>query len=269
MVVVVLGMHKSGTTLVSQTLHRSGIHMGDFDERIGYDQGNWFEREDFVAVNRCLLAPHLLPTLGARVDRLLHRRGRGGIAANRDSVALLGSFPDAASPALEQRMRQLVARCEAAHEDWGFKDPRSCLTYPLWAPLLPDHRIVAVFRSYSDFVRRNRKGRNALNPPRWWRALRSWTDYNDAMAEALEATPRPKLVLRYDDLMSDPAAMERLSVFVGRPLVDSRRPELHRVRTQAEGRVERLMAATMRRDPRRVWERLLRLAAATGKTQRS
>mgnify|MGYP001063669191 CR=1 FL=1 len=31
-VFVVLGMHKSGTTLVSQILHRSGIEMGDADD---------------------------------------------------------------------------------------------------------------------------------------------------------------------------------------------------------------------------------------------
>lgn len=46
MIFVVLGMHKSGTTLVSQILHHSGIPMGDgFDENVTYDGGNKYERE--------------------------------------------------------------------------------------------------------------------------------------------------------------------------------------------------------------------------------
>ena len=31
MIVCVLGMHKSGTTLVAETLHHSGVHMADVD----------------------------------------------------------------------------------------------------------------------------------------------------------------------------------------------------------------------------------------------
>lgn len=267
MIVVVLGMHKSGTTLVSQILHGSGIHMGDFDESVAYDQGGWFENEDFIALNRRLLSPHLVPTIGIRLQRMWRGKADDVLAANRDSVAVLRSLPRSLPAGLEAEMRALIASRQAAHEDWGFKDPRTCLTYPLWARLLPEHRVVAVFRSYSDFVRRNRKGRNALNPPRWWRALRSWTDYNDAMAESLERCSQPKLVIRYDDLMSGDDTLARLSSFLGRPLVDARRPELHRVRTEAVGRLEAWMAPTLPRDPRRVWERLLRLAEESGRHQ--
>jgi hypothetical protein len=269
MVIVVLGMHKSGTTLVSQLLHRSGIHMGDFDESVAYDEGGWFEREDFVAVNQRLLAPHLTPSLGARLERRLRPGRRAAIEANRDSVAIVRSLPGSVPADLAGEMRDLVARCQAAHPDWGFKDPRTCLTYRLWVPFLPEHRIVAVFRSYPDFVRRNRKGRNAVIPARWWRALRNWSDYNAAMAAALEETARPKLVLRYDDLMSDEKQMVRLEAFIGRPLVDARRRELHRVHTGSEGILERIMAKSMRHDPREVWGRLLRLAEDPSAAHRS
>jgi hypothetical protein len=269
LVIVVLGMHKSGTTLVSQLLHRSGIHMGDFDESVAYDEGGWFERQDFVAINQRLLAPHLRPTVGARLERLFRRGAPGGIEMNRDSVAILDSFPETVPPDIAAEMRRLVARCVGAHPDWGFKDPRTCLTYRLWAPHLPEHRIVAVFRSYSDFVSRNRQGRNAVSPARWWRALRNWSDYNAAMASALEETPRPRLVLRYDDLMSDEKAMDRLEAFIGRPLVDARNRELHRIRAGSEGALERILAPTMRNDPREVWRRLLRLAGEAHPDQRS
>jgi hypothetical protein len=53
MIYVVLGMHKSGTTLVSQLLHQSGISMGeDFGEGRDYDdaggEGKWERRESFL-----------------------------------------------------------------------------------------------------------------------------------------------------------------------------------------------------------------------------
>ena len=44
-VFVVLGMHKSGTTLVSDILHRSGVPMVEVRSSEGYDQGNKMERD--------------------------------------------------------------------------------------------------------------------------------------------------------------------------------------------------------------------------------
>ena len=124
--VVVLGMHKSGTSLVAQALHRSGIHMGDFQEHLDYDAGNKFEHHDFQAINRELLAPYLLPPLG----HVLRRRGRSELDAaghprNQDSQAWIRRR------AMEARMetgpvpaaaRHLVEVLEATHPAWGFKD---------------------------------------------------------------------------------------------------------------------------------------------------
>jgi hypothetical protein len=52
---VVLGMHKSGTTLVSEILHHSGIRMVENDSVESYDHGNHFEREDTNQFNKRLL----------------------------------------------------------------------------------------------------------------------------------------------------------------------------------------------------------------------
>ncbi len=46
MIYVIFGMHKSGTTLVAEMLHKSGINMGDFDESVSYDIGNQYERNE-------------------------------------------------------------------------------------------------------------------------------------------------------------------------------------------------------------------------------
>ena len=41
MIYALLGMHKSGTSLLSRILHESSINMGDFDESKGYDEVNF------------------------------------------------------------------------------------------------------------------------------------------------------------------------------------------------------------------------------------
>jgi hypothetical protein len=52
MICVFLSMHKSGTTLVSEILHHSGINMGDdIDEHVSYDRGNKYEHESTLGLN--------------------------------------------------------------------------------------------------------------------------------------------------------------------------------------------------------------------------
>ena len=55
MIYVILGMHKSGTTLISRILDSSGINMGTFDESRSYSMGNKGERAETVSLNRAML----------------------------------------------------------------------------------------------------------------------------------------------------------------------------------------------------------------------
>jgi hypothetical protein len=68
-------MHKSGTTLVAETLPRAGINMGEFREELDYETGNKYEHLDFRTLNRELLSPYLLSPLG----HVLGRSAGGGL----------------------------------------------------------------------------------------------------------------------------------------------------------------------------------------------
>ena len=128
-------------------------------------------------------------------------------------------------------MRDLIAACSARQTDWGFKDPRSCLTYDLWATELPAHRLIAVFRrpeeAWAHYWR-------AASFRRRLKALRhglpQWCAHNSAILTALDRTAQPFLVLDYARLMDGPAELARLERFVGRPLVDRRDPRMRRSR---------------------------------------
>ena len=127
MIFVVLGMHKSGTTLVSQILHHSGVNMGDFQENISYDEGNKYERESTLEVD--------MEILGAGDYRVLDLRSSRRLRLDEG---------------IYHKMREIIAGCGSRYEDWGFKDPRALLLYDLWAEELPDHRVVAIFRDPAE-----------------------------------------------------------------------------------------------------------------------
>ena len=63
MVVVVLGMHKSGTSLISEILHYSGIDMIEQDSTLGYDEGFHHERRATSEINKDLLRSRGLHSL--------------------------------------------------------------------------------------------------------------------------------------------------------------------------------------------------------------
>lgn len=207
-------MHKSGTTLISRILHESGISMGEFDPKITYDGGNQFESSTFQEVNRKLLKCEKMHSLDIR-------EGLDENYEDEKAAELIAS---------------LVEKESTLHKDWGFKDPRTCLTYKYWEKCLPDHRCISVFRSPMEVWQHYRKKVPLHNP--WKRfamgqkALRSWYQYNVLLLKYIEAAKVPHYIINYSTFMGESDAVSRLSRYVGRPLQDSREPALYRARTR-------------------------------------
>jgi len=213
LIYVVLGMHKSGTSLVSQILHHSGINMGErIDPDVPYDDGNKYERQSALALNVEIL-------------------GLGSVRVR----SLNAQVPSVPRPTDHQRarMREIVQVCSEAHMDWGFKDPRTCLTYHLWACELPEHKIIAIYRPLGEIWPRFREGRFShayRNPSKAWTVTKAWCRYNSSVLDHLQTTTMDFLVLSYRDLVTSDTEFKRLGAFVGRDLSDQRRPALYRSR---------------------------------------
>lgn len=248
MIYVVLGMHKSGTTLVSQILHHSGISMGEhLDEDVSYDQGNKYEREAVLGLNLAILGKDDVFVLDVE-------KSRGA----------------AMSLAQRELMRAVIRDCDSRHPDgWGFKDPRTCLTWPLWREELPEHRIVAVYRDpvevWPHFRWEGRRG-PLVNHRYAEQYLERWTEHNDAVIEAAAAAGDRALVLGYRELMTDDAEFARLQTFVGRDLDDRRRPDLYRHRGEPDRYLRRAAERLRRRTGRGLEERLAELGEWRRKT---
>lgn len=231
MIVVVVGMHKSGTSLVSRLIHEAGISMGRFDTRYGYDDGNTYERGETRDVNIRLLRRAALPTFrGWRMVRS-GSIDRAGQPRNLDSLAIVlpSKLRGAAEATDHEHAAEIVARLSESHEAWGFKDPRTVLLCDFWRPIIPGAVIIGVWRSFGQvFERYDYRWKHPSDP---YRVARSWLVHNEALASLLRHQPDATLI-RYETLMTDDGELQRLGEAIGQTVrQDAIDPELYRSRS--------------------------------------
>lgn len=212
MVYVILGMHKSGTTLISQLLHKSGINMGDFDETVNYDFGNKYERQETLHLN-------------------LEMLGFKNYSSLQETTPLK---EDDSLEAFSSKMEEIITRLNNTFKDWGFKDPRTCLAYSYWRKYLPEHRIIFVYRSPIEVWNHYQNG---IPPSHWIRKLRrgnkvlkSWYIYNSEAVRHLESTNMSIIITKYSQLVTSETVFKSLEAFLGLKLTDCRQPHLYRSR---------------------------------------
>lgn len=193
---VVLGCHRSGTSLVASLLQGLGVHIGD--RLLGgsklYNPRGHFEDRDFLDLNERILRAchgswHMPPAHHAVMDE--------GRAFRREIKALV-----------ESKRREL----------WGWKDPRSCMTACLYYPYLQDPHWVVVHRSADEIrasLERRNKGIDAQAVVVSYLADMEWT---------LSHYPAPLIRLQFEKLVDKEQAPEevaRLADFVGVPLPEN------------------------------------------------
>jgi hypothetical protein len=137
-----------------------------------------------------------------------------------------------ASESLLVRMREFIQGCNANYQSWGFKDPVSCLTYPIWASELPEHKIIAIYRSPIEIWQRYRMRRRFYNNPlRAWKFVNRWCEYNSSLLAAInKMNGADSILLSYRRLMTDQVEFDRLQKFVGYNLSDRREKKMWRNR---------------------------------------
>lgn len=129
MQLVVVGFHRSGTSLLTQLLHTSGLFVGDvlLGARPSNPYGH-FEDREVLDLHQEILDDH-------------------GVSWHVDDSMLF-----TLSARQWQRMADLVGRRDAQHATWGFKEPRSCFFLGAWKYLMPDSKYVVVYRDPADTV---------------------------------------------------------------------------------------------------------------------
>jgi hypothetical protein len=233
MVICVAAMPRSGTSLVTQLLHRCGMNIGPPEQLLPPSVNNtdgFWENRRFVSLN----------------ERLLNANHGSWYAPPANLQA---------TPAITAEAKAILAQFDGL-EPWLWKDPRNALTLPFWQHLVPSMKVLVCVRQpaetaaslaastlfprrwpvYWDVTRRDsqvhlRDGSPPLTTRLWGVArtalslrqrrvlvaevaMELWRIYNRRMVESTSAADR--IVVHYDMVLSRPRVeLERILTSAG------------------------------------------------------
>lgn len=129
-ILVIVGMHRSGTSLITQWLYRCGLFIGNnlFPPDVGNVEGH-FEDSDFLAIHQKFLVRKNCIYTGF-IDR---------------------SFPKLVASE-KQELKDLIENKNKANKEWGWKDPRTCLFLDAYHELIPSAYYLVIVRGYHSTV---------------------------------------------------------------------------------------------------------------------
>jgi len=158
---IITGMHRSGTSLLSRFFEKSGFYIGKelYPAHPKANPYGHFEDKEFLEFQMNILRetkttndPYCMwPSKNVQVPREYYAKG----------IALIDS------------RRKL-------NKPWAWKDPRTCLFLDFWADLIPEAKFFLVFRAPISVVdsQARREKRSNLNFIAHNRFLSGWIIYN-------------------------------------------------------------------------------------------
>jgi len=196
-VLIVAGMHRSGTSLTTALLQSAGLDIGQslLEESSSNVKGH-FENLNFLN---------------------FHREALGSIGLNNDgwTVANTINVPEY----YVDQARTLIRDNASSTQPWGWKDPRTTLFLNFWENLLPDAKFLLVYRSpweVIDSIYRRGDVTFRQNPEF---ALAIWMNYNQLVLDFYQRFSEKCLLIHLKQIVDRPTAfMELLSQRLSIPL---------------------------------------------------
>ena len=186
MQLIVLGAHRSGTSMVTRLVSLMSASLGPSEYILNADDWNptgYWERADVSGINESLLR-----AAGSSWDR----------AADFD----VRNVPAGELRLFRDRAAAIVANLNAVRP-WVMKDPRLCILLPLWRPLLNHPIGICIYRNPLDVA----ASLHARDKIPLSQGLDLWETYTrSALAVANDL---PLVVVSYETLVSTPAAAVR------------------------------------------------------------
>lgn len=166
--VLIVGMHRSGTSFLTGSMQEAGLALGRHSEWNPHNTRGNRENPDVVAFHEELLANR-----GCSWDA----PPEGILRWTRAEIA---------------SARELVRAWEGL-SSWGFKDPRTLLFVEGWEQLLPGMRCIGIFR-HPAAVARSLAARGGMPEQK---ALDLWLHYNRRLLALHDRRPFP--ILCFDE----------------------------------------------------------------------
>ena len=177
MITIILGMHRSGTSVVAGILHFNKVIMGTYEtfwpRPLPQNPKGFYENYEFRKIN----------------DQLLRDVGY-------DTKQYKSKIPvPEMSEKIKIKMIKMIQIYESSFNKWGWKDPRTCLTISDWTAaieelgLIDKVKIIFVSRK-SISVARSLKKRNQLPLPE---GLSLWKTYTERSIDFCKNNKIPTL----------------------------------------------------------------------------
>lgn len=183
--IVVVGMHRSGTSAISGLLAELGVFMGSslFAPQEGVNEKGFFENSLLVDINDRLLDESLLSW-----DHPL------ALTLAEEQQPHLSAYQNEAKLIIEKDYRGKLL--------WGMKDPRTSLLLPFWLKTFKDLNISANFilmLRHPMEVFGSLKKRDGFSLQK---AMHLWLNYT--LSSYFGSLQQPSVILRYEDLLNTP-----------------------------------------------------------------
>lgn len=172
-VIAVLGMHRSGTSCLAGSLEQQGLFLGEVNTSAPFNRRGNRERFDVMDLQGDIL------------------EASGGSWSSPPAVVQW-------QPEHVERAQRILAE-HAGEPVWGFKDPRTLLTFDGWRQLVPALEAVGIFR-HPLRVAQSLQSRNDLALEA---GLALWSAYNERLVEIHRRQPLP--IVNFDE---EPATLE-------------------------------------------------------------
>lgn len=127
---MVVGMHRSGTSLISSWLYRCGLQLGEhlLEASNGNVEGH-FEDLEFLRMHEEILTSNDFPATGYVYEKMIDV-----------SVYQLA------------KLKGVIKVKNQLYRQWGWKEPRTCLFLDLYRELLPNSKYLVIVRDYAAVV---------------------------------------------------------------------------------------------------------------------
>lgn len=185
---IVAGFHRSGTSLICRLLDRAGLFLGY--ELLGANPSNpygHFEDREVLELHRQIMTD------------------------NGFSWQVEAPFLPVLTEEHWRKMRRVIERRDREHGLWGFKDPRVCLFLMVWKHLLPNAKVLVVYRHFSDTTyslarRQSSELFRKIGPVhlhrRFWEVpdlgLRMWLTHNEVLLAFARLYPEDVLAVSFE-----------------------------------------------------------------------
>jgi hypothetical protein len=191
--ICIIGMHRSGTSMIAKLLHQCGLYLGSENQLLGANSSNaegHFEHKEFLRLN----------------DALLHHLGGSWEFPPK---AQSNWQENAAFETMRADARALVKEL-STRTPWGWKEPRTTVLLPFWKSIVPGLRFVICVRSPLEVAKSLAK-RSKIPVER---GVHLWHSYMRAALE--DSAGSARMITHYEDFFTEPEEeAERLVRFCG------------------------------------------------------